>query len=41
MEANQCKTTGNCRSIEQPIKKRIAEFEAEHGVIDEVTLASN
>lgn len=41
MEANQRKTAGNYRRIEQLIKKRIAEFEAEHGIIDEATLASN
>ena len=41
MEADQCKIIGNCRSIEQLIKKRIAEFEAEHGVIDETALASD
>ena len=29
------------KEIEQLIKKRIAEFEAEHGVIDETTLASD
>ena len=29
------------KEIEQLIKKRIAEFEAEHGIIDEAALASN
>lgn len=29
------------KEIEQLIKKCIAEFEAEHGVIDETTLASD
>ena len=29
------------RELEQMVKKRIAEFEAEHGVIDETTLASD
>ncbi len=29
------------KEIEQLIRKCIAEFEAEHGVIDETTLASN
>ena len=29
------------KEIEQLIKKRIAEFEAEHGVIDEPALASD
>lgn len=29
------------KEIEQLIKKRIAEFEAEHGAIDEAALASN
>ena len=29
------------KEIEQLIKMRIAEFEAEHGVIDETTLASD
>ena len=29
------------KEIEQLIKKRIAEFEAENGIIDEAALASN
>ena len=29
------------KEIEQLIKKRIAEFEAEHGIIDEAALASD